>query len=382
MKIEQELNLACGQAVKNLFGQDVSIELQKTRKDFEGDYTLVVFPFLRFSKKSPEQTAEMIGAELLEKNKTFLLDFNVVKGFLNISLKQEVWLDFFKNNKDNEKFGYSPSSGKKIMLEYSSPNTNKPLHLGHLRNNFLGFSLSEILKACGHEVSKVQIINDRGIHICKSMLAWRDFGNGETPESTGIKGDHLVGKYYVEFDKRYKKQIAELVSKGMTEDAAKKEAPIMKEAQDMLRKWEANDPEITALWNKMNSWVYNGFEKTYENMGVDFDKLYYESETYLVGKEKVLEHLDNSTLYKKEDQSIWIDLSNEGLDNKLLLRSDGTSVYMTQDIGTAIQRHEEFHCDEYIYVVGNEQDYHFKALSLILQKMGYDWAKGIGRAHV
>ncbi len=376
----KELGLELNSLINDLFGQSIEeklIQLQKTKKEFVGEVTLVVFPLLRISKKSPEETAKIIGEALKEKS-DLVDDFNVIKGFLNISISKSYWKQFFEEIISNQFFGFeAPNSQGRVMVEYSSPNTNKPLHLGHLRNNFLGDSVSRILKAAGKEVVKVQIINDRGIHICKSMLAWLKFGNEETPDSSGLKGDKLVGKYYVEFDKEYKRQQKELIGKGLTEEEAKKEAPIIKEAQEMLRKWEDGDTEVNALWKKMNQWVYDGFDVTYRNMGVSFDKLYYESDTYLIGKDKVLQHEKDLAFSRKEDGSIWIDLEAEGLDSKLLLRSDGTSVYITQDIGTAIIREEEFHCEKYYYVVGNEQDYHFKVLSLVLQKMGYDWAKGI-----
>jgi len=368
------------QALIELYEQEIGkeqLQVQKTRKDFEGDLTLVVFPLLRISKKSPEQTAEEIG-QLLVQNSSIVDSYNVVKGFLNLLITPAYWLNFLETIQQQTNFGFeTPNSQGRVMVEYSSPNTNKPLHLGHLRNNFLGNSVSRILEANGKEVIKVQIINDRGIHICKSMLAWEKFGNGETPESTGIKGDKLVGNYYVKFDQEYKKQIAALVESGVEEEQAKKDAPLLKDAQEMLLKWEQGDAETRALWEKMNSWVYDGFKATYTTMGVDFDKLYYESDTFLIGKDKVLQHIKTESFYRKEDSSIWIDLEKDGLDNKLLLRSDGTSVYITQDIGTAITREEEFNCESYYYVVGNEQDYHFKVLSLILQKMGYKWAKGI-----
>lgn len=357
--------------------EEDQIQIQQTRKDFVGDRTLVVFPLLRWSKSNPEETAKAIGESMLQF-KELIDSYQVVKGFLNFKLRNSFWLDQFKEIEANESFGFAPEKSRgRIMIEYSSPNTNKPLHLGHLRNNFIGNSVARILKAHGHEVLKVQIINDRGIHICKSMLAWQKFGNGETPESSGIKGDHLVGKYYVEFDRQYKIQVERLIKGGMADDDAKREAPLMKEAQEMLRNWEAEDQEIRALWKTMNRWVYKGFESTYETMKVDFDKLYYESDTFLIGKEKVEKHIGNKYFYKKEDGSVWIKLDEENLDDKLLLRSDGTSVYMTQDIGTAIIREEDFHCDQYYYVVGNEQDYHFKVLSIILTKMGFDWAKGV-----
>ena len=368
------------QAFKQAFSKEIDVDqfqLQPTRKDFDGDMTLVVFPLLRFSGSSPEKTAESIGAALIKIS--MLVDkFQVVKGFLNLSVKNSYWISFFKSIQNDSNYGFKPvKSGQKFMVEYSSPNTNKPLHLGHLRNNFLGNSIARILEANGNEVIKVQIINDRGIHICKSMIAWKLFGNGETPESSNTKGDHLVGKYYVEFDKQYKAQIETLISSGKTKEEAEKEAPIMLQAQEMLRKWEANDAETLLLWEKMNAWVYEGFEKTYRTMGVEFDKLYYESTTFLIGKEKVEEHLSNDAFYSKEDGSIWVNLSDHKLDDKLLLRSDGTSVYMTQDIGTAIIRQEEFNCEQYFYVVGNEQDYHFKVLAIVLEKMGFEWASGI-----
>ena len=372
-----KLEIQLVEAVKIAFKQRYSIELdenliqlQATRKDFEGDLTLVVFPLLRSSKQSPEQTASALG-ESLKETSELVADFNVVKGFLNLSIADEYWLDFFVENGKTEKFGFQKEKSKsRVMVEYASPNTNKPLHLGHLRNIFLGHSLAEILKANGHEVFKVQIINDRGIHICKSMLAWLKFGEGETPETSQTKGDHLVGKYYVEFDKQYKAQVAELISQGKSEEEAKKEAPIQVEAQEMLRKWENEEEEVRALWARMNGWVYDGFNNTYSTIGTDFDKLYYESDTYILGKEKVLQNEQSDLLYRKEDNSLWIDLSKEKLDDKLLLRSDGTSVYMTQDIGTAIIREEEFKCENYYYVVGNEQDYHFKVLAIILKKNG------------
>lgn len=379
-ELEKQLSQSGIEAIQALFGEKIDekqLQWQQTRKDFEGDITLVVFPLLRISKKSPEQTAEAIG-KYLKDHSDLVEGFNVVKGFLNLSISAAFWLNFLKENTSLSNFGFkSPKSKSKVMVEYSSPNTNKPLHLGHLRNNFLGYSIASILEAEGHEVFKVQIINDRGIHICKSMLAWEKFGNGETPESSKKKGDHLVGKYYVIFDQKYKEEITQLQEQGMDEETAKKEAPLMKEAQQMLRKWEEGDAEVRALWEKMNGWVYDGFASTYQRMGVDFDKLYYESDTFLIGKEKVLEHEKNGLLYRKDDGSLWIDLSSEGLDDKLLLRADGTSVYMTQDIGTAIIREEEFACESYYYVVGNEQDYHFKVLALVLQKMGFKWAKGI-----
>ena len=378
--IEEILYHSSKSALKALYAIDADdklVQLQKTRKDFDGDITLVVFPLLRASKKSPEQTAEEVG-NWMTLNEPMVSGFNVVKGFLNLEVNPTYWVDFLSKTTQVENFGFAqPNSASPIMVEYSSPNTNKPLHLGHLRNNFLGYSVSEILKANGHQVTKVQIINDRGIHICKSMVAWEKFGNGETPESTGLKGDKLVGNYYVKFDQVYKEQIAELIAAGKEEEDAKKLAPILVEAQEMLVKWEGNDLAVRALWEKMNGWVYNGFESTYKTMGVDFDKLYYESDTYLSGKDEVLKGLKEGKAFSKENGSVWIDLTNQGLDNKLLLRGDGTSVYMTQDIGTAIIRHEEFACEKYLYVVGNEQDYHFQVLAKVLQEFGFDWAKGI-----
>jgi arginyl-tRNA synthetase len=353
-----------------------SIQFQKTRKDFEGDITLVVFPLLRASKKGPEQTAEQIG-EYLKEKVIEVADFNVVKGFLNLEITQEYWYNQFVTAYNTDDYGVvsSVENAPTYLVEYSSPNTNKPLHLGHIRNNLLGYSVAEIIKASGKNVKKVQVINNRGIHICKSMVAWQDFGNGETPESSGLKGDHFVGKYYVEFDKYYKKEIADLVADKMELKDAEKQAPIFKKAQEMLRSWEAKEPNVIALWKKMNGWVYSGFESTYKRLGVDFDKNYYESDTYLLGKKVVEIGLEKGVFYKKEDGSVWIDLSAEGLDKKIILRSDGTAVYMTQDIGTAIQRHEDFAFSNMAYTVGNEQDYHFKVLFLILDKLGYDWAK-------
>ena len=353
-----------------------SIQFQKTRKDFEGDITLVVFPLLRASKKGPEQTAEQIG-EYLKEKVIEVADFNVVKGFLNLEITQEYWYNQFVTAYNTDDYGVvsSVENAPTYLVEYSSPNTNKPLHLGHIRNNLLGYSVAEIIKASGKNVKKVQVINNRGIHICKSMVAWQDFGNGETPESSGLKGDHLVGKYYIEFDKNYKKEIADLVADKMELKDAEKQAPIFKKAQEMLRSWEAKEPTVIALWKKMNGWVYSGFESTYKRLGVDFDKNYYESDTYLLGKKVVEIGLEKGVFYKEDDGSVWIDLSAEGLDKKIILRSDGTAVYMTQDIGTAIQRHEDFAFSNMAYTVGNEQDYHFKVLFLILDKLGYYWAK-------
>lgn len=370
---------ATHQAILELYKEDVSpslINITETRKEFDGQVTVVVFPITRFSKKSPEQTGEEIGA-YLKKNVADIVDFNIVKGFLNLSLSENFYLQHFADVICAKEFGSFPSNGKKVMVEYSSPNTNKPLHLGHVRNNLLGYSVSKLLEAYGYEVTKVNLVNDRGIHICKSMLAWQKLGNGETPESSGLKGDHLVGKYYVIFDQEYKKEIAILISEGQTEDQAKKNAPLIVEAQQMLQKWEADDVEVMQLWNMMNAWVYAGFAVTYENLGVDFDKYYFESSTYLLGKDTVEEGLKKGVFFKKEDGSVWIDLTAEGLDEKLVLRADGTSVYITQDLGTAKMKYDDFGMDESIYVVGNEQDYHFKVLFLILHKLGKTWAKGL-----
>src|ERR1700744_1244780 len=370
---------AAVKAVKALYQTDLDaadINLQPTRKEFEGQITIVTFPFTKFSRKSPEQTGVEIG-EFLKSEVTEIAGFNVIKGFLNISLSDEYWLDKFYTKILLPDFAVFKPNGKKVMVEYSSPNTNKPLHLGHVRNNLLGFAVAQILDAAGYEVIKTNLVNDRGIHICKSMLAWQLFGNGETPQSTGEKGDHLVGKYYVIFDKEYKKEIEFLKAEGQTEEEAKKNAPLIKSAQEMLQKWEAGDEEVISLWKTMNTWVYDGFGKTYNALGVDFDQFYYESETYLLGKDIVDEGLEKSVFFKKEDGSVWIDLTADGLDQKLVLRSDGTSVYMTQDMGTAQLKYNDFQMDESIYVVGNEQDYHFKVLFLILQKLGKSWAKGL-----
>ena len=336
----------------------------------------MVFPLLRFSKKRGEETAEELGSYLQDNIKE-IVGFNVVKGFLNLSIAHIYWIEKFNAALQNPEFGQLASNGKKVMVEYSSPNTNKPLHLGHVRNNLLGYSVAELLKTAGYDVVKVNLVNDRGIHICKSMLAWQKWGNRETPESTGIKGDHLVGKYYVVFDKEYKKEIEALMSEGKTEEEAKKQAPLILEAQEMLQKWEAGDQDVIGLWKMMNDWVYAGFGVTYKNMGVDFDKYYYESNTYLLGKDTVERGLTNGVFFKKEDNSVWIDLTDSGLDQKLVLRGDGTSVYITQDIGTAEMKYADFQMDQSIYVVGNEQDYHFKVLFLILEKMGMSWAKGL-----
>ena len=354
-----------------------SVEFQATRKEFEGDITVVVFPLLRYKKGNPAQIADDLGNYII-KNVTEVTNFNVVKGFLNLVIDDSFYINFFSDIYKNNNYGFvNPNTNEKaVMVEYSSPNTNKPLHLGHIRNNLLGYSVSEIIKASGKQVYKTQIINDRGIHICKSMLAWKRFGNNETPNSTGLKGDKLVGNYYVKFDKEYKKEIADLIAAGKTEDEAKKEAPILIEAQEMLRKWESGDEETVALWKKMNGWVYDGFDITYKNLGVNFDQLYYESDTYLLGKDVVAQGLEKGVFYKKEDGSVWCDLTDEGLDEKIVLRSDGTAVYMTQDIGTAIQRVKDFpNVGGMVYTVGNEQDYHFQVLFLILKKLGFDWAK-------
>ena len=366
-------------AIKNLYQTDIAagdINLQETRKEFEGQVTIVTFPFTKFSRKSPEQTGNEIGAYLLNEL-TEVSAFNVIKGFLNISLSDSFWIGKLYNEILPGDFTVIKSNGKKVMVEYSSPNTNKPLHLGHVRNNLLGFSVAEILAAAGYEVIKTNLVNDRGIHICKSMLAWQKFGNGETPESTGMKGDHLVGKYYVIFDKEYKVQIEALKAAGQTEEEAKKNAPLIKEAQQMLQKWEAGDEAVISLWKTMNSWVYAGFGETYNMLGVSFDKFYYESNTYLLGKDIIEEGLEKGVFFRKEDNSVWIDLTADGLDQKLVLRSDGTSVYITQDLGTAQLKYDDFGMDKSIYVVGNEQDYHFKVLFLILDKLGKSWAKGL-----
>ena len=365
-------------ALNQLYGlNNQVVSFQKTRKEFEGDFTLVTFPYTKLTKKNPEQLGQELG-EFLQNNNHDVAAFNVVKGFLNISLSSQFWLSYFNSVKNKINVGYKAvnSSGKTIMLEYSSPNTNKPLHLGHVRNNLLGYSVAEILKANGHHVIKANLINDRGIHICKSMLAWQKFGNNETPKSSGLKGDFFVGKYYVAFDKAYKHQIEQLILSGLSKEEAEKKAPLIIEAQEMLRKWEANDAEVVNLWKTMNSWVYEGFETTYKTLGVDFDKLYYESNTYLLGKKIIQEGLEKNVFYKKDNGSIAIDLTSEGLDEKIVLRSDGTSVYITQDLGTAIERFNEFsQLNQLIYTVGNEQDYHFKVLFKILEKLGYNWAK-------
>ena len=378
MNIETFISGAVRRSVEALYGElgDEQLQIQKTRKEFEGDYTLVTFPLLRRSRKSPEATATEIG-EYMTANIAEISAFNVIKGFLNLSLDSRFWAARFAEIVADEAFGQAPATGRTVMVEYSSPNTNKPLHLGHIRNNLLGYSVAQILKANGHNVIKVNLVNDRGIHICKSMLAWKLFGGGETPASSGLKGDHLVGKYYVEFDKHYKAEIKQLVESGMSEEEAKKNAPVMREAQEMLRKWEAKDPEVYGLWQTMNGWVYDGFDVTYKALGVDFDKVYYESQTYLLGKSLVQEGLDKGVFFRKEDNSVWIDLTADGLDQKLLLRGDGTSVYMTQDLGTALRRFEDNKLDDMIYVVGNEQNYHFQVLKLVLKKLGYDWSDNI-----
>ncbi len=389
MNIEQKLVSSVISGLKALYGQDVpaaQVQLQKTKKEFEGHLTLVVFPFLRMSKKGPEQTAQEIG-EYLQANEPSVAAFNVIKGFLNLTIASSAWIELLNGIHADKQYGIVAVTDNSplVMIEYSSPNTNKPLHLGHVRNNLLGNALANIVAANGNKVVKTNIVNDRGIHICKSMLAWQKYGNGETPESSGKKGDHLIGDYYVSFDKHYKAEVKELMAKfqseGMNEEEAKAkaeaESPLMKEAREMLVKWEANDPEVRALWKKMNDWVYAGFDETYRMMGVTFDKIYYESNTYLEGKEKVMEGLEKGFFYRKEDGSVWADLTGEGLDHKLLLRADGTSVYMTQDIGTAKLRFADYPIDKMIYVVGNEQNYHFQVLSILLDKLGFEWGKGL-----
>ena len=376
MNIQALLELKVKEGFSQLFETELpSVEFQATRKDFEGDITVVVFPMLRYKKGNPVQIAESLGNYIVE-NVEEIQKFNVVKGFLNLIVSDVFYLNSFNEINSDSTYGFAKEGSKAVMVEYSSPNTNKPLHLGHIRNNLLGYSVAEILKAAGNKVYKTQIINDRGIHICKSMLAWKKYGNQETPESTGLKGDKLVGNYYVKFDQEYKKEITELVASGKSEEDAKKEAPSLIEAQNMLRKWESGDPETVDLWKMMNGWVYDGFEITYKNLGVDFDKLYYESDTYLLGKDNIEDGLKSGVFYKKEDGSVWCDLTDEGLDEKLVLRSDGTAVYMTQDIGTAIQRVTDYSdINGMVYTVGNEQDYHFKVLFLILKKLGFSWAE-------
>lgn len=378
--IESKLAEALTKAVKGLYQQEVKpgiFQIQKTRPEFEGDLTVVVFPLLRMSRKAPEATANELGQWLTEQLEE-IIGYNVIKGFLNLEIADAYWLSFFKSASGNEKFGFKPPQDEPpVVIEYSSPNTNKPLHLGHVRNNLLGWSVAEILKASGKNVMKVNLVNDRGIHICKSMLAWQKWGKGKTPEASGQKGDKLVGDFYVLFDKKYKEQIAGLLKQGMDEKEAAQKAPLILEAKAMLVKWEAGDEEVRKLWKEMNSWVYAGFDITYKQMGVDFDKIYYESETYLLGKALVNEGLEKGTFYKKEDGSVWCDLTDEGLDEKLLLRADGTSVYMTQDLGTAQLRYDDYHPQKLMYVVGNEQNYHFEVLKRILKKLGKSWAEGI-----
>ena len=387
MKIESIISVAVIDAVKTLYGQEISekmVQLQKTKREFEGNLTLVVFPFLKISKKKPEDTAQEIGLYLKDNCKA-ISEFNVVKGFLNLVIAQEAWIELLASINREEKFGEKAITEQSplVMIEYSSPNTNKPLHLGHVRNNLLGWSLAQIMEANGNKVVKTNIVNDRGIHICKSMLAWLKYGNGETPETSGKKGDHLIGDYYVAFDKHYREEVKELKAQYMAEGIgeeeaekkAKEESPLIKEAHEMLVKWEKNDPEVRALWKKMNDWVYAGFDETYKALGVGFDKIYYESETYLKGKAKVEEGLAKGLFERHDDNSVWADLTNEGLDQKLLLRSDGTSVYMTQDIGTAEMRFKDFPIDKMIYVVGNEQNYHFQVLSILLDRLGFKWGK-------
>ena len=381
MLIDQIIQGKVVEAIKELYGQQIdaaSVQIQNTRKDVEGDMTVVVFPFLKFSKKSPEQTAEQLG-EYLKTHVSSVQNFSVIKGFLNLLISKSYWLSVLIEADDDPAYGISEANEQSplVMVEYSSPNTNKPLHLGHIRNNLLGYSIGEIIKANGKKLVKTNIVNDRGIHICKSMYAWKRWGEGQTPDNTGIKGDHLVGNFYVLFDKHYKAEINELIEKGLSKEEAEQKAPSIVAAREMLLKWEAKDPETIQLWSMMNQWVYNGFDITYNELGVDFDKVYYESETYLVGKEEVLKGLAQGIFYQRDDQSIWADLSNEGLDEKILLRSDGTSVYMTQDIGTAKLRFNDYKIDKMIYVVGNEQNYHFQVLSVLLDKLGFDWGKGL-----
>jgi arginyl-tRNA synthetase len=381
MKIETRLIQSAIAAIKSLYGADVpesNIQLQKTRKEFAGHFSLVVFPFLRMSRKSPEQTASEIG-EYMKANDSYVRDFNVIKGFLNLVVDSTAWIDQLNDIQAQEHYGVTEATEASplVMIEFSSPNTNKPLHLGHMRNNLLGNALTNIVKANGNKVVKTNIVNDRGIHICKSMLAWKLYGNGETPESSGKKGDHLVGDYYVSFDQHYKAEVKELMDKGMSQEEAEAASPLMKQAHEMLVKWEAGDPEVRSLWKMMNEWVYAGFDETYRKMGISFDKIYYESNTYLEGKKKVLEGLDKGLFFKKEDGSVWADLTKDGLDQKLLLRSDGTSVYMTQDIGTAEQRFKDYPINKMIYVVGNEQNYHFQVLSILLDKLGFKWGKSL-----
>lgn len=381
MTIEEVIKKGVADALQVLYGLETdpeTVALDPTRKEFEGDVTLVVFPYLKASRKAPQVTAEEIG-QWLKDNVPAVEKYNVVKGFLNIVISQHYWLDVFQAIASDPEFGLVKADGNSplVMVEYSSPNTNKPLHLGHVRNNLLGYSLSEILKANGNKVIKTNIVNDRGIHICKSMLAWLKWGNGVTPESAGKKGDHLIGDFYVAFDKHYREEIKELTAQGMSEDEAKEKSPLMQEAREMLVRWEQNDPEVRKLWETMNEWVYAGFDETYKRLGVDFDKIYYESQTYLEGKELVLRGLEEGKMYRKEDGSVWADLTDEGLDQKLLLRSDGTSVYMTQDIGTAKLRFKDYPIDKMVYVVGNEQNYHFQVLAILLDRLGFKWGKDL-----
>ena len=382
MTIEEKLIEGVQAAVKSLYGFEApaqQVQLQKTRDEFEGHLTVVVFPFVKAARKSPEMVGEEIGKYLVENAGDVVAKYNVVKGFLNLVISDAPWIDLLNQVNADPQFGFQPVNDKSplVMIEYSSPNTNKPLHLGHVRNNLLGSALARIVEANGNKVVKTNIVNDRGIHICKSMLAWLKWGNGETPESSGKKGDHLIGDYYVAFDKHYREEVKQLVAQGMDEETAKQEAPLIKEAHEMLVKWERNDSEVRALWRKMNEWVYAGFDETYKMMGVSFDKIYYESDTYLEGKEKVIEGLQKGLFYRRDDGSVWADLTGEGLDEKLLLRSDGTSVYMTQDIGTAKLRFQDFPIDKMIYVVGNEQNYHFQVLSILLDKLGFKWGKDL-----
>ena len=382
MEIADKIMKAVQAVIEELYGQQVPekmVQLQETRAEFEGQLTLVVFPFLKMSKKAPEATAQEIGEQLVARVPEVISKFNVIKGFLNLTINPTQWIELLESIQQNPTFGFTPVTDQSplVMIEYSSPNTNKPLHLGHVRNNLLGWALANVMQANGNKVVKTNIVNDRGIHICKSMLAWLKYGNGETPETSGKKGDHLIGDYYVAFDKHYREEVKELVAKGMDEEQAKQEAPLIKEAHEMLVKWEQNDPEVRGLWKKMNEWVYAGFDETYKALGVSFDKIYYESNTYLEGKEKVEEGLEKGFFYRREDGSVWADLTKEGLDEKLLLRSDGTSVYMTQDIGTAKLRFQDYPIDKMIYVVGNEQNYHFQVLSILLDKLGFKWGKDL-----
>ncbi len=382
MKIEDRITEAVKAIVEELYGQPVAdkmVQLQQTRAEFDGQITLVVFPFTKMSRKAPDATAQEIGERLMEKLPEVISGYNAVKGFLNLCISSSQWIKLLQEIQTNPKFGFLPVTDESplVMIEYSSPNTNKPLHLGHVRNNLLGWALAQVMEANGNRVVKTNIVNDRGIHICKSMLAWLKWGNGETPETSGKKGDHLIGDYYVAFDKHYREEVKQLVSQGMDEEQAKQEAPLIKEAHEMLVKWEQNDPEVRALWKQMNEWVYAGFDETYQALGVGFDKIYYESETYLEGREKVEEGLGKGLFYRRPDGSVWADLTDEGLDEKLLLRSDGTSVYMTQDIGTAKLRFQDYPIDKMIYVVGNEQNYHFQVLSILLDRLGFKWGKDL-----